>query len=59
MRAHPILFRFFFFATFAIPYLGVAPARAQQNLKYQVPPKGIVALVDVPPSADAAQAANH
>jgi hypothetical protein len=59
MRAHPILFRFFFFATFAIPFFGVAPARAQQNLKYQVPPKGIVALVDVLPSADAAQAANH
>ena len=50
MRAHPSLFRFFFFAMFTIPFFGVASARAQENLKYQVPPKGIVALVDVLPT---------
>jgi dipeptidyl aminopeptidase/acylaminoacyl peptidase len=54
MRMHPVLARFFFFAIFAIFFLAVTPARAQEDLKYQTPPKGIVDLVDVLPTPSVA-----
>src|SRR5580658_844446 len=47
---HPALARFLFFAMAAILFFAVAPARAQEDLKYQIPPKGIVDLVDVLPT---------
>jgi dipeptidyl aminopeptidase/acylaminoacyl peptidase len=50
MRIRPALARLFWFAALAILFLGVAPARSQENLKYQVPPRGIVDLVDVLPT---------
>jgi dipeptidyl aminopeptidase/acylaminoacyl peptidase len=50
MRIRLALAGFFYFAIFANLSCEVAPARAQESLKYQVPPKGIVDLVDVLPT---------
>jgi len=50
MRTHPPLARVLFFAMFAMPFFAGARARAQEDLKYQLPPKSIVDLVDVLPT---------